>query len=83
MGWSLDVDKEFKIIAAGAIWRAKNAYKAGAVEFYRNGNIRAGATYGANSETQLGFDVAINRTGDIAIMSGNDLVRVVTLNFDN
>ena len=84
LGWSLDVDKEFKIIAAGAIWRGTNAYRAGAVEFYRDGgDVRAGATYGANSETQLGFDVAINRTGDIAVMSGNDLVRVVTLNFDN
>lgn len=84
LGWSLAIDKEFKIIAAGAIWRAKNAYRGGAVEFYKNGNnVQAGATYGANSETQLGFDVAINGSGDIAVMSGNDLVRVVTLNFDN
>ena len=82
LGFSLDVDKEFNIIAAGAIWNGKNSYRGGSVEFYQNGDpTQAGAAYGSSSETQLGTDVAINRAGDIAIMSGNDLVRVVTLRF--
>jgi len=83
LGVSLDVDKSFNTIISGAYYASKNVYRGGAAKFFNNDGTFLGSIDGDVSEGAMGSDVAINKNGSIAIIAAVDLVKVVTLNFNN
>ena len=83
LGVSLDVDKSFNTIVSGSGYASKNIYRGGAAKFFNNDGSLLGSIDGDASEGRMGGDVAINKNGSLAIIAAEDLVKVVTLNFDN